>query len=373
MLVEKKRFHVESFHFDLADVSIPLRIGYETYGTLNEARDNAILICHYFTGTSHAAGKYKDDDIISGWWDALIGPGKAIDTDRFFVICSDVISNINYYNVNVITTGPPSLDPKTGKPYGMTFPLFSIRDMVRLQKLLLESLGIKKLHAVLGPSMGGLQAFQWARMYPHDVGRVLSVVATPMMWPSGIMVPNQLGVEAITLDPDWNNGDYYEGSPPTRGLLLAFKILLVATRHESWLEKNFGRDFADPDCIKYENPYKSINGKFKVEKELEEIVIGRMQFFDANSYLYICKANMLFDLREGEESLQEALAGINLPALMIIDESDYLFTRNQAEEALKHLPAGEAFYYNSGSGHLSCLYETQYIEQALKEFIDRPS
>ncbi len=138
MLVEKKRFHVESFHFELADLSIPVRIGYETYGTLNDSKDNVVLVCHYFTGMSHAAGRYKEDDMVQGWWDPLIGPGKAIDTDRFFVICSDVISNINYYNMNVITTGPPTVDPRTGKPYGASFPLFGTKDMVRLQKLLID-------------------------------------------------------------------------------------------------------------------------------------------------------------------------------------------------------------------------------------------
>jgi homoserine O-acetyltransferase/O-succinyltransferase len=369
MHVEKKRFSVDSFHFERAKRDIPVTIGYETYGTLNEARDNAILICHYFTGTSHAAGKYEESEPLAGWWDPLIGPGKTIDTERFFVICSDVPSNINHYNPRVITTGPATIDPSTGKEYGTNFPLFTLKDVVRLQKKLIESLGIAKLYMVGGPSMGGLQGFMWGRHYPESVERIFGVCATPMIRPFGIMVPNQLGIDAIRLDPKWKNGHYYGQEPPNEGLLLAFKILLVATRTDLWAERNFGRRYADPHFREFGDPFLTFNGKFLVEKEIENIVLGRMQFFDANAYLYIAKANALFDLREGKETLAEALAHISAKTLLIIDESDLMFTRDQAEEARRSIPRCECFYYDSENGHLSAIYDLSFFEKALADFL----
>ncbi len=259
MLVEKQTFSLDNFHFEEADVTIPVKIGYETYGTLNKEKNNAVMICHFFTGTSHVAGKYKEEDPLPGWWDTIVGSGKAIDTDKYFVISSDVLSNINFHNPNVITTGPASINPSTGKEYGLSFPIFTIKDVVRLQRKLLDSLGIKKLCLVAGPSMGGLQSFMWGKYFPDDVEKIISIAATPMIRPFGIMVPNQLGIDSIMLDPDWNEGNYYGSKPPSRGLLLAFKNLLVATRTDEWAEVNFERKFADPEFKEYENPFKSFH------------------------------------------------------------------------------------------------------------------
>lgn len=371
MIVEKKKFTIDSFHFEEAQTNIPVTIGYETYGRLNRQKDNAVLVCHYFTGTSHAAGKYSESDQAPGWWDKLIGPGKAIDTDRFFVICTDSISNINFNNPMVISTGPASINPETGKQYGMRFPIFTLKDVVRSQKELLTSMGIKSLKYVIGPSMGGLQAFMWARFFPEMVEKLISVVATPIVRPAGLMVPNQLGIEAITLDANWNNGDYYEGQPPNAGLLLAFKILLTATRTDNWSYSNFGRRFLDPDFKTCPNPFKSFAGKFLVEDEIEKTVVQRMQFFDANSYAYIAKANTLFDLCENGETLEQALQKIKQPVQMIIDRSDLIFTAEQAEDTKPLLPDCELFYYNSRNGHLSCLFETDYFAAQMKNFMDK--
>ncbi len=365
MIVQKQSFSIDSFLFEENGQIIPVKIGYETYGKLNSAKDNAILICHYFTGNSHAAGKYSEADPAPGWWDAIIGPGKVIDTDHHFVICCDCLSNINFNNPNVITTGPASTDPVTGRQYGMNFPIFTLKDVVRTQKLLIESMGIKRLKYVIGPSMGGLQAFMWARHFPEMVEKLISVVATPMMRPACMMVPNQLGIEAIMLDPNWNEGNYYDGNPPHAGLLLAFKILLTATRTDHWSYSNFGRRFLDPD----KSPFKSFQAKFLVEDEIEKTVIQRMQFFDANSYIFIAKANALFDLCENGETLEEALGKIKTPVQMIIDQSDLMFTPEQAEEARSFLPDCELVYYNSHNGHLSCLFETDYFAPAMKKFI----
>ncbi|MBF0501036.1 MAG: homoserine O-acetyltransferase [Candidatus Riflebacteria bacterium] len=365
MLVKKQRFSIDSFLFRRAGRRIPIELGYETWGRLNDSRDNVVLICHYFTGTAHAAGKYEETDPLPGWWDVLIGPKKTIDTEKYFVIAIDCFSNINFHNPNVITTGPASKNPKTGKEYGMKFPIFTLDDVVHAQRLLLASLDIEKLHAVIGPSMGGLQAFLWGKYFPKSVGRIVSVVATPMVRPWCVMVPNQLGIDAIKIDPKWRNGAYYGRKPPLDGLLNAFKILLMATRTDEWAERNFGRKPANdaPD------PFSSHDGKFLVQEEVEKIVLGRMKFFDPNSYLYIAKANALYDLRTGDESLKDALGQITAPVLMIIDESDLMFTVGQAQESIKHLPQADLYTYDSKNGHLSCLDETHYFAKQLGAFL----
>ncbi|MDN5280395.1 MAG: homoserine O-acetyltransferase/O-succinyltransferase [Clostridiales bacterium] len=371
MIVEKKKFSLDSFYFEKADRKLPVTIGYETYGTLNEAKDNVVLICHFFTGTSHAAGKYNESDALPGWWDSLIGPDKVIDTKRYFVICCDSLSNINFNNPFVHTTGPATINPETGKPYAMDFPIFTLKDVIRTQKALIDSMGIERLKYVIGPSMGGLQAFMWAKYFPEMVGKLISVVATPMVRPSCLMVPNQLGIEAIMLDKNWNQGDYYDKEPPNAGLLLAFKILLTATRTDNWSHSNFGRRLLEPEGGASTNPFTSFTGKFLVENEIEKTVIARMQFFDANSYIYIAKANTLFDLCEENETLDQALSQIKQPVQMIIDESDLMFTSEQAEEARKSLANCELVYYNSKNGHLSCLYETDYFAKSMQNFMNR--
>ncbi|OGK09018.1 MAG: hypothetical protein A2W80_06715 [Candidatus Riflebacteria bacterium GWC2_50_8] len=369
MLTEKHSFAAGDYCFKHSGRKIPITFGYETYGKLNDNADNAVLVCQYFTGTSHAAGKYAETDLLPGWWDTLIGPGKTIDTDKYFIVCSDAISNINFNSPTVITTGPGSIDPTTGKPYGMNFPIFTLDDVVMLQKRLIESLGINKLCFVIGPSMGGLQAYLWAKYFPEMVEKVISVVATPMMRPSCLMVPNQLGIEAIMLDPKWQNGSYYGSEAPYKGLLLAFKMLLTATRTDHWSYCNFNRTFLDPTFITCANPYQSFTGHFLVEGEIEKSVITRMQFFDPNAYIYIAKANTLFDLCEPGETLKNALAKIKTPVRMIIDESDLMFTREQAEEARPLLNDCEVSYYNSRNGHLSCLFETDYLKEPLERYI----
>ena len=371
MLTEKRSFTAGDYSFKHSGKTIPVTYGYETYGKLNDRADNAVLVCQYFTGTSHAAGKYAESDVISGWWDTLIGSGKTIDTDKYFVICSDIISNINFNSQTVITTGPGSIDPTTGKPYGMNFPVFTLDDVVVLQKRLIDALGIKKLRFVVGPSMGGLQAYLWAKYYPEAVEKIISVVATPMMRPSCLMVPNQLGIEAIMLDPKWQNGSYYDNEAPYKGLLLAFKMLLTATRSDHWSYSNFNRKFLDPSFVTCENPYLSFKGHFLVEDAIEQSVLARMQYFDPNAYIYIAKANSLFDLCETGETLKDALAKIRTPIRMIIDESDLMFTREQAEEARPLFPDCEISYYNSRNGHLSCIFETDYLKDPLNSFINR--
>lgn len=370
MLTVKRSFSAGQYTFKHSNKTIPITFGYETYGELSVNGDNAILICHYFTGTSHAAGRYNESDPAAGWWDSLVGPGKAIDTNKFFVVCSDCISNINFNNPTVITTGPGSINKETGQPYGMDFPIFTLDDVVLLQKRLIDSLGIKKLKFVLGPSMGGLQSFLWAKYFPQMVEQVIAVVSTPMMRPSCMMVPNLLGIEAIMLDEKWKNGHYYNAEPPFKGLLLAFKVLLTATRTDHWAHSNFGRRFLDPSFATSDNPFVSFKGRFLVEEGIESSVLARMQFFDPNAYIFIAKANSLFDLCEPGESLAQALGKLNLPVKIIIDQSDLMFTSEQAEEARPLLPDCEVTYYNSRNGHLSCLFETGYFADTMQKYVN---
>ncbi len=370
MLTTKHSFDAGNHTFLHCKKTIPITFGYETYGRLNAAGDNAILVCQYFTGHGHAAGRYSESDAAPGWWDTLIGPGKVIDTEKYFVVCSDCISNINYNSPTVITTGPASINPETGKPYGMSFPIFTLDDVVMLQRKLIDHLGIKKLRFVMGPSMGGLQAYLWSKYFPEMVEKIIAVVATPMVRPACLMVPNQLGIEAIMLDSRWQNGDYYGQEAPIKGLLLAFKMLLTATRTDHWAETCFGRKVPDPFFLTTENPALSFKGRFLVEEGIEQSVVTRMQYFDPNAYIYIAKANTLFDLCQPGESLAGALGKIKTPVRMIIDESDLMFTREQAEQAQPLFPDCQVSYYNSRNGHLSCLFETGYLIEPMNKYIN---
>ncbi|MCA9776944.1 MAG: homoserine O-acetyltransferase [Candidatus Eremiobacteraeota bacterium] len=365
-LVEKQVFSLDNFQFQSQSRALPVKIGYETYGTLNSARDNAILVCHYFSGTSHAAGKYRAGDPAPGWWDSVIGPGKAIDTDKYFVVSSDVLCNLNFHNPDVTTTGPASIDPQTGREYALDFPLLTLRDIVSVQRELISSLGIEKLALVCGPSLGGIQSFAWARYFPEMVSRICPVVSLPVIRPMMMMNPGQLAIDAIQLDPNWKDGNYYGGAPPTEGLLLAFKILLMSAQSDPLLESRYGRRPADPLRL----PQDFFDGEFLVDRATEELVRGRLNTYDANSYIYLSKAVTLFDLREPGQSVEEALGEIKVPTLMINDRSDLMFGPEASEEMASQLGNAELFLYDSGVGHLSCLTQTQLFSNKISEFLD---
>lgn len=306
-----------------------VRVGWESYGTLNAAKDNAVLITHFFSGTSHAAGRYKPDDALPGYWDAIIGPGKAIDTDKFFVIASDTLVNMNVKDPTVVTTGPASIDPDTGKPYGTRFPIVTIRDFVEVQKALLDSLGIDKLHAVAGPSMGSLQAFEWASTYPDRVGRLIAVIggAEENAFLIGWL---NLWAAPIRLDPNWNGGDYYGRAEPTRGLTEALKIVTMQALQWHWMDGMFGRRWADET----RNPAASFDNRFAVEAWLEEIAATRAAVCDANHFLYLVKANQLFLTGHGA-TVEEGLARIKAPTLLIASAEDLVFPLPRHFGALK--------------------------------------
>jgi len=228
--VDKKTFALPAYTTVGGKALKDVKVGYETYGKLNAAGDNAIFVPHFFSGTSHAAGKYAASDAAPGYWDPIIGAGRPIDTDRFFVVSADALANLNVKDPKVVTTGPASIDPATGKPYGMTFPVVSYRDTVRVHKALLDSLGVKKLHAVAGASGGSIQAMEWAALYPDFVPRVVHVIGPGFdIHPYVIEIIN-MWTTPIMLDARWKGGDYYGREEPLDGVAVALENVTITTR-----------------------------------------------------------------------------------------------------------------------------------------------
>lgn len=333
LLTEKRRFDLKDFRtcggVDIRDVAV----GYETYGRLNSARKNAILVPHYFSGTSHAAGRYQAEDPQPGYWDAIIGPGKAVDTERYFVISIDSLVNLNVNDANVVTTGPASLDPLTGKPYGLSFPKVAIGDFVRVQKALLNSLGIRKLHAVMGPSMGGLQTFEWAATYPECVGRIIPVIATPHFggWLTAWL---SLWAQPIKLDPDWRQGGYEPRKPPIRGLEASLQLITLHALHSQWVDEGAGRALApggDASDIA-SNPY-------AIEQVLADGARDRAKKADANHLLYLARANQSFIPGQGAgaETLDEGFSRVRAPTLMLYAPEDQVFLAEWVETTIAAL------------------------------------
>lgn len=216
-VVQKKSFRLDEFTLVSGERLAPINIGYETYGRLAPRGDNAILVCHFFSGSSHAAGRYSKGEEKPGYWDSIIGPGRALDTDTYFIVSIDTLCNIRPGSPTVVTTGPATVNPATGKPYGMNFPVVTIRDFVTIQYELLKSLGITRLKAVTGASMGGLQTFEWAMAYPDFVERVIPVTAG-LQTSSWMIGWSKLWEDSIKLNPQWNNGNYYDSDAPLQGI-----------------------------------------------------------------------------------------------------------------------------------------------------------
>ena len=347
-----------------------VRVGYETYGKLADARDNVILVTHFFSGTSHAAGRYAADEKVPGYWDSIIGKGAAVDTDRFFVIASDTLVNLNTGDPKVVTTGPASLDPSTGKPWGMRFPVVTIRDFVEVQKALLESLGIRKLHAVMGASMGALQAIEWASSYPDRVERVVPVIGAGEADPFLVGWLN-VWAQPILLDPDWNGGDYYDRRPPLAGLTAALKTVTLHARYHEWAEATFGRAWAEDG----KDPAKAFAHKYKIEAALDAAAAARAQVADANHFLYLVKANQTF-MAGADRSLEERLKAIEAEVLLVPSKDDLVFLPPKVEAtrrliAVDGTPA-EIVWLDGTQGHVDGISPT--IGQAaerIKAFLER--
>lgn len=306
----------------------PVTLAYETYGTLNAARDNAILLLHAFSGDAHAAGKHRPDDRKAGWWDAMVGPGKTFDTTRYFVICSNVLGGCQG------STGPSSIDPATGTPYGARFPVITISDMVRAQVRLLDRLGIDVLHAVAGGSMGGFQALEWTIAYPERVRNAV-LIATTARSSTQTIAWNNIGRQAIMRDPNWRGGDYYGHAPPANGLAVARQVGHITYLSDEGLEQRFGRDRCTPpassDChSNHAAPAFSLEQEFQIESYLNYQGDSFVQRFDANSYLYISKAMDYWDVPARYGSLDAAMARTQARFLILSFDTDWLYPTSES-------------------------------------------
>ena len=274
--VETKYFNIEEpIELDSGKTLKEVTVAYETYGELNKEKSNAILICHALTGDAHAAG-WHDGDRKPGWWEIVIGPGKALDTDKYFVICSNVLGGCKG------TTGPSSINPDTGVEYGINFPVITISDMVNVQKKLIDSMGIEQLYAIIGGSMGGMQVLQWLVSYPQMMKKAVPMATAAMSSPQQIAF-NAVGRQSIFADPDWNGGNYYDiGKIPRNGLSIARMIAHITYLSDESMYIKFGRDLQDKEEISYD-----FTTDFQVESYLKHQGESFVKRFDANSYLYI--------------------------------------------------------------------------------------
>lgn len=362
-IVEKKSFTLPAYTTAGGASLKDVKVGWEAYGTLNADKSNAILVTHFFSGTSHAAGKYKADDKVPGYWDAIIGPGKPLDTDKYYIVSSDTLVNLNAKDPNVITTGPASLQPGTDKPYGMSFPVVGIRDFVNVQKALLDSLGIKKLHAVMGASMGALQAYEWAAAYPEMVSRVVPVIGAGDA--DGWLVEwLDLWAAPIRLDPNWNNGDYYGRTPPDKGLALSLKIVTMQAGYWTWADDVFGRKWAEPG----RDPAKAMGNRYAIEAALDNVGAARAQVADANHLLYLVKANQTF-VAGGDGGL----ARIKAPVLLISTGEDLVFPPPAIQRTADGIRAGgakvEQVTIGGGRGHLNGVVNISEASGAITRFL----
>lgn len=291
----------------------PITLAYETYGALNARRDNAILVMHALSGDAHVAGRHAPTDRKPGWWDALIGPGRGLDTERYFVICVNVLGGCRG------STGPGSINPATGNPYGMRFPIVTIPDMVAAQVRLLDRLGINTLHAVIGGSMGGMQVLELAINYPDRV-RLAMALATTSKHSAQQIAWNHIGRQAIMRDANWRGGDYYGHAIPAAGLAVARMVGHVTYLSEERLDWRFGRELQTADAPGY-----TFDTEFAVESYLDYQGLSFVNRFDPNSYLYITKALDYFDASDGYASLVAALRHASARFLIASFSSDWLY------------------------------------------------
>ncbi|MFN0159960.1 MAG: homoserine O-acetyltransferase [Burkholderiales bacterium] len=362
--VEKKVFSLPSYTTVGGRTIRDVKVGYETYGTLNAAGDNAVFIAHFYSGNSHAAGKYKESDPAPGYWNSIIGPGKPIDTDRYFVISADTLSNLNTKDPMTTTTGPSSINPETGRPYGLSFPVISMRDSVRVHKALTDTLGVKKFKAVAGASGGSIQAMEWGVLYGDQVERVIHVIGPGFSispWVIGLL---DLWVAPIKLDPNWNSGDYYGRAEPLAGIAEALKTVTLTAGHWGWAEKAFGYKLAD-DAKK---PGADRNHLFQIEDVLNKTGLARARTTDANNKIYMAKANQLFNV-------EDEIGRIRAKILFVPASSDLIFPPEMSQKAATRFRAqggaAEVFVLEGDRGHLDGVIGITKAADAIRAFMAR--
>ncbi len=358
----------EYFTFAYPPSSLPLELGekigqvtiaYETYGTLNKDKTNAVLIPHALSGDAHVAGTHPGDN-KPGWWDDMVGPGKGIDTNKYFVICSNVLGGCKG------STGPASDNPRTGRPYGLDFPIVTVGDMVTAQRHLVDHLGIEKLLSVVGGSMGGMQVLQWMVSYPDRIRSAVPIATALKHTPQQIAF-NAVGRQAVMADPDWKNGSYYGSPGPARGLAVARMIGHITYMSDASMKEKFGRRT---------NGLARAAFKFSEEFEVEGYLKYRgdnfVKRFDANSYLYITKAIDYFNVLNGH-TLDMVFRGLKAKVLVLAFKSDWLYPPHQSQEIARacKLSGVDASYceLDSDYGHDSFLLETDAQSKLIRNFL----
>jgi homoserine O-acetyltransferase len=341
----------------------PITIAYEAYGKLNTDKSNAVLILHALSGDAHAAGYHDDADRKPGWWDNMIGPGKGFDTDKYCVICANVIGGCQG------STGPSSIDPKTGKPYGLTFPIITIGDMVRAQRQLIGHLGIGKLLAVAGGSMGGMQALEWMTQFPEMVASVIVIASTPVLSAQGIAF-DAVGRHAIQADPAFKNGDYYDSDQePVQGLSIARMLAHITYLSDESMRMKFGRALRASDTYRYD-----FSSEFSVETYLDYQGEQFVNRFDANSYLYITKAINYYDVAAPYGSLDNAMARTQCKVMVLSYSSDWLYPPHQSQVLTYTLMRQhkDVTYCNiqSDYGHDAFLLEVDVMKKIIGGFLE---
>ncbi len=344
----------------------PVTVAYETYGALNTQKDNCILLAHAFSGDSHAAGHYATDKEGDkpGWWDFMVGPGKGIDTNRYFVICSNILGSC------MGSTGPSSINPETLRPYGLDFPMMTIGDMVVTQKALIDHLGIPRLLAVIGGSVGGMQVLEWCVRYPEMV-RAAVPIATTMRHSALAIAFNEIARQSIMADPNWNKGNYYNGPKPNMGLAVARMVGHVTYLSDEAMRRKFGRKLQDKENFSF-----GFGGDFQVESYLHHQGSKFVNRFDANSVLYITKASDYFDVVE-QMAKPELLQGTKKDKtkfLIVSYSSDWLYPTYQAKEMVKTLKrCGQDVSFceiEADCGHDAFLIPDQRFTTLLRGFLD---
>lgn len=371
LYTQKKIFEIPSFSFASGRV-LPVRMGYETFGTLSPAKDNAILVVHYFSASSHCAGKYQESDPVPGFWDGLIGPGKAVDTNKYFVVCSDNLCNCGAKNPTVVATGPMTTDPSTGKPYGLRFPVPEVLDVVNTQKLLLESLGITHLKAVMGPSFGAMASWQWAVAYPDMMDAIIPVIGTPRLPVWGGFNPLQYAIKVAKIDPRFQGGDYYDKpEQPTDTLRLCLEMMNVAAFQAGYYERTYRRDSSsDRDC------YTGLLAQAGFEDKLDQVVELSVPFVDLNHWLYTCRMCLNYDVsRPYGGDLDQALARIKAKVLAIPSRLDVLHPWQFVQWVTDRITwlggSAECYPIDSDMGHMAGILQTHIFDNKVRDFLSR--
>lgn len=346
----------------------PVTVVYQTYGELSPRKDNAIFICHALTGDAHVAGRRSADDRKAGWWDGFVGPGKGIDTNRFFVICANVLGGCQG------TTGPNFINPSSGKPYGPEFPFLTVSDIVRVHQALVESLGISKLLAIVGGSLGGMQVLEWAVQAPEStVGAI--VLASGARLSAQCIAFNSVGRRAIVTDPSFNGGNFYgQTETPKFGLALARMIAHITYLSEQAIERKFGRRLQHTEELRYQN---NDDTEFQIESYLNYQGKRFVERFDANSYLRLTRAMDYFDLERDYGSLSQSLGKTLARFLVVSYNTDWLFPTDQSREVVRALiHAGRHVTFtelNSPHGHDAFLVDSELpmLARLVSPFLDR--